>query len=954
MLTKDWIYISMLKSSWSYLFFIISISVAAQPTAEADLLKSFQVRKKLAETSILQEYPVRSIGPTVQGGRIVDIDVNHKNTKEFYVAYASGGIFKTINNGITFEPIFDNIDALGVGDIALSQLDPNIIYVGTGEKNSSRSSYAGSGVYKTADGGKTWQRLGLTGTHHISRIIVHPQDNNTVWVASIGALYTKNSERGVFKSIDGGNTWKKTLYVNDSTGIIDLVINPQNPKQLWASSWERSRTAWNFKGNGSGSSIYKSNDGGETWVKSVNGFPQGKKIGRIGLEVATGKPNVIYAILDNQNEVEDKKKEKPNTSKLKLDDFRNMSKDELLKLEDKVLDDFLKDNGFPKKYTAVLVKKEVEENKYLPKAIAEYFGGDANANLFKTKVIGAEIYRSEDGGNLWKKSNTYELDGVFFTYGYYFSELKISPDNPDLVYIYGVPLLKSRDGGQTWHRIDTLKGIHDIHVDHHTLWINPHDSKHMLLGNDGGLYQSYDEGANWVHINNVPVGQFYTVNVDMETPYNVYGGLQDNGVFKGSSKSIPNQSKHWYQVFGGDGMFVAPDPRNSKLIYGGFQFGNYYRIENDKTTKIAPQHNIGEQPLRWNWRTPLLLSKHNPDIIYMGANKVYRSLNKGETWEAISPDITRNKRQGNVPFSTIASLAESSLKFGLLYVGTDDGVVLISKDAGGNWENISHGLPQNKWISSISPSPVDEGTVFVSLNGYREDDFKTYLFSSNDYGKTWNSVKGNLPESVANIIIQDPVNPDLLYCGLDNGTYVSLDKGTTWHLFNKMLNVASYDMLVHPRENELVVGTHGRSIYVADIKPLQALRNGGPNVAVLAITPESIKHSDQWGEKQFSWSKVNKAEAKVLYYVGKPATEITVEIYDEKNFLVRKLNAPGSLGFHTLSWDVRVHDSPAENKTAKNKTSTPLHGDLKYAAKGRYRFKFLNGAETSEVNLEIK
>ncbi|MFZ6014022.1 MAG: WD40/YVTN/BNR-like repeat-containing protein, partial [Bacteroidota bacterium] len=820
------------------------------------------------------------------------------------------------------------------------------------EKNSSRSSYAGSGVYKTTDGGKKWSHLGLTSTQHVSRIIIHPQNDNTLWVASMGALYTNNSERGVFKSSDGGQTWRKTLFVNDSTGVIDLVINPQNPQQLWASTWERTRKAWEFKGNGGGSSIYRSDDGGETWTRSVSGFPQGKQIGRIGLEVSASKPNVIYAILDNQGEIEDKKKTE-DAGKLKIEDFKNMTKEDLDKIEDKKLDEFLKDNGFPKKYTAQLVKKEVREGKYTTQAIADYFGADANANLFKTKIIGAELYRSDDSGASWKRMNSYDLDGVFFTYGYYFAEMKVAPDNADLLYIYGVPILKSRDAGVTWHRIDTLQGVRDVHVDHHALWINPADSKHMLLGNDGGLYQTYDEGANWLHINNMPVGQFYTVNVDMETPYNVYGGLQDNGVLRGSSQSVPNETKHWEPIFGGDGMYVAPDPRNSKLVYTGFQFGNYYKIELDKSkyTKITPQHDIGQQPLRWNWRTPLMLSKHNADIVYIAANKVYRSLNKAESWEAISPDLTLNKKQGNVPFSTISAFTESPLKFGLLYAGTDDGNLWISKNAGGNWEQINAGLPANKWVSSVSASPHDEATVFVTLNGYRDDNFSTLIFMSTDAGKSWKNIKGNLPESVANVVIQDPVNADLLYCGLDQGTYASLDKGNTWHLFNKMLNVSSYDMMVHPRDNDLIVGTHGRSVFVANVKPLQALKDGGLNKGILAFEPESIRHNEKWGEKSYPWDKPFLPNVPVIYYVGKPAPNVMVELYDEKNNLIRRITANGSLGFHSIDWDVKVHEPVASKSKSKAKPQTL---SLSYAAKGKYKLRFLNGAESSEVNLEIK
>jgi len=936
---------------------VLSTSLHAQPSAITEIEASYKARKQHEDNSLLREFPARNIGPTVQGGRIVDIEVNLKNTKEFYVGYGSGGVFKTMNNGITFQPVFDQVDALGIGDFALSQSDPRILYVGTGEKNGSRSTYAGSGMYKTMDGGKTWHPIGLTGTHHIGRVLIHPEDNNTVWVASLGSLYSNNAERGVFKSTDGGKTWNKTLYINDSTGVSDLIINPQNPKQLLAASWERTRKAWDFKGNGVGSAIYRSEDGGETWKKSVEGFPQGKFAGRIGLDVCWSKPNVVYAIIDNQEEVKEDKKDlpagkggKPADGKLKLQDLKNMTSEDFLKLDDKKLDDLLKGSRFPQKYTAQRVKKEVGEGKYLPKAIAEYFGADANSDLFNAKIKGAEIYRSEDGGVSWKRTHTYDIEGVYYTYGYYFGELRVSPSNTEDVFIYGVPMLKSSDGGKTWAEIDTLGTMHS---DHHALWINPNDAQHMLMGNDGGLYQTYDQGDTWLHINNMPAGQFYTVNVDMETPYNVYGGLQDNGVLRGSSRSVPNQSKHWEPIFGGDGMYVAPDPRNSKLVYTGFQFGNYFRLELDKskTTRITPSHEIGEAPNRWNWRTPLLLSKHNPDVVYIASQRLYRSMNKAENWESISGDLTKNKPQGNVPFSTISTIAESSLKFGLLYVGTDDGNLWVSKNGGGSWDDIKSGLPVDRWISSVFASPHEEGTVLVSLNGYRNDEYTTYLYESKDYGKTWKSIKGDLPESVANVIIQDPVQADLLYAGLDNGTYVSLDHGLSWHFFHKMLNVSSYDMLVHPRENELVVGTHGRSVFVSDVKPLQALKNF--NKPIMAFATESIRYSERWGKKQYAWSVENIPSVSILYYVGNPANEINVELYDEKKNLVRSLTGAGTKGFHSFSWDLKIMN--ADTAPAKGKAKTaPVASPLKFADTGKYTVKFINGPESSETTIEIK
>ncbi len=936
------------------IFIVLSGLAYAQqikPTTEQELTESYNVRQQLANGSMLKNYPVRNIGPTVQGGRITDIDVNLQNPKEFFLAFASGGLFRTKNNGVSFEPIFDEQGALGIGDFALAPSNPNIIYVGTGENNSSRSSYAGNGVYKTTDGGRNWEHLGLVNTQHTGRVIVHPENPEVVWVASIGALYSNNVDRGVYKSVDGGKNWKKTLYINDSTGVIDMVINPQNPNQLWASSWERTRQAWNFKGSGVGSAIYRSDNGGDTWFKVMDGFPQGDQVGRIGLAVSESKPNVVYAFLDNQAEVQQQSSRPQNTGAFQAVDFAKMSKDDFLKLDNKKLEDFLR-RGFPSKYTAEVVKQEVRNGKYEPKALSTYFG-DANAALFNTKIVGAELYRSDDSGATWKKMNSYDLDGIYFTYGYYFGEVRVSPADENKVYIFGVPLLKSNDGGVTFHRIDTTG---NVHVDHHALWINPKDPEHIILGNDGGLYVSYDEGAIWQHINNMPVGQFYTVNVDMETPYNVYGGLQDNGVLTGPSRSVGfrGSARDWEAIMGGDGMYVAPDPRNSKLVYTGFQFGNYFRINraNNQRARITPSHDIGEPVLRWNWRAPLMLSSHNPDIVYMAAQRVYRSMNKGDSWEAISPDLTKDKPQGNVPFSTISTLAESNLKFGLIYAGSDDGNLYITKNAGGSWDRIDNGLPQDRWISSVFPSPHDEATVFVSLNGYRNDEFKTYLFVSKDFGKTWLSIKENLPESVANVIVQDPVNQELLYCGLDLGTFASLDGGKNWHLLNQALNVASYDMLVHPRDHELVIATHGRSIFVADVKPLHAINMAGINKGVIAFKPEAIRFNERWGQQTYGWSPAIEPIVTLHYYIGKQAENISIEIYDEKNVVVRKLTATGNAGFNTLNWDVKVSAPAATAKKGKG-TSTPTP-ELKYAGKGKYKIKFINGADSAEVEFEIK
>ncbi len=931
-------------------FFIFSFFILTQSNAQetasspGEMSLAIKQRKALSDNSILKDYPVRSIGPVVQGARIVDIAVDPNDFNTFYVGYASGGVYKTSNNGVSFKPIFDNQGALTIGDMAIAKSNTNILYVGTGEKNSSRSSYAGSGMYKSLDGGKSWSQIGLDNTQHISRVVVHPNDPEMVWVASIGALYSKNKERGVFKSKDGGKTWQKTLFVNDSVGIIDLAINEQNPNLLIASSWERDRKAWDFKGNGIGSAIYRSEDGGETWTKSMDGIPEAKSNGRIGVNYAQGSPNIVYAVMDNQKETKEEKKS--DEKGLKLKDFIDMSKADFLGLEDKKLGEFLKKSGYPSKYDAKTVKQEITDGKYLPKALTEYFG-DANQALFDTKVTGAEVFRSEDGGKSWQKMNSYELPGVYFTYGYYFGEITVSPQNEDEIYIYGVPLLKSLDGGKTFARIDTMN---DVHVDHHAMWVNPSNDDHVILGNDGGLYLSYDGGAEWLHLNNDAVGQFYTVNIDMEKPYNVYGGLQDNGTLMGSSKTVVGRSKNWEFLFGGDGMFVAPDPRNSQLVYAGFQFGNYFRLDraNKKNTYISPKHDIGKDKLRYNWRTPLILSQHNPDILYMGAQQVYRSINQGDSWDLISGDLTKNISNGNVPFSTISCLAESPHKFGVLYAGTDDGNIQLSKDGGGSWSLISKGLPQNKWVGNVFPSPHDEATVFVSLTGYRQDDFGTYAFMSKDYGASWTSLKGNLSDEPVNVLIQDPVNPNLLYIGTDHGTYLSLDMGKHWEHISQIPNVASYDMIVHPRENELVVATHGRSIYVLDVKPFQELKQGKVNQAIVAYKPKNMRYSKNWGEKRYPYLKTSVPSVDLNYYVGNTIEDLNITIFNSDNELVRELKGATTKGFHTLKWNLKISDQPI-NKRKKKSTAKTI-----YAKKGKYTIKFMTGNLKEEVEFEVK
>jgi len=946
----------MLKTVFTAFGILLSlVSVHAQqvsipPTAEDQREQSINHRHELRQQSVFKEYPVRNVGPVVMSGRVTDLAVHEDNPRKFYVGYASGGIFKTENSGNSMEPIFDHQGTLTIGDIAISQADENILWVGTGENNSSRSSYAGTGIYKSIDGGETWEFTGLRGSQHIGRIVTHPTNPDVAWAASMGPLYSMNDVRGVYKTTDGGETWSKTLTPPDSTGVIDLVQHPQNPDKLWATTWERFRQAWNFKEAGDGSAIYVSEDGGETWQKSMDGFPDHPFVGRIGIDISKSNPNIMYAFVDNQKE--SKKKKKIDDDKLTQADFVKMSRKEFLALDNKKLNAFLRDNEFQKKYTAATVKADIRAGKYNPKALAEYLG-DANEALFESSIEGAQVYRSEDGGRSWQKVNSYDLEKLIYTYGYYFGEVRIAPDDPNELYIMGVPMLKSQDGGKTWKAIAENQ---DVHVDHHALWIDPNDAEHLLLGNDGGLYESHDGGINFIHHNVVPVGQFYTVTVDMEKPYNIYGGLQDNGVFTGSSQGSPNDGTYWERIFGGDGMHVAVHPENSDLIYTGFQFGNHYRIDQKKNkyTKITPKHEIGEAPYRFNWNTPVEMSNHNPDILYFGSQKVNRSMDGGKTWTTISPDLTNDLPNGNVPYSTLTTISESPLDFSVIWAGTDDGNIQVTKDGGSTWNLASKDLPERRWVSEVQASPHDPATAYVSMNGYRFDEFKTYVYKTTDYGQTWSSVKGNLPEDVANVIAQDPVNPNILYAGLDHGTYVSFDDGDEWFLVNNIPNVASYDMVVHPRDYELVVATHGRSVYVMDVKPLHTVAKH-QGQTILALKTDDIRHSKQWGERPAPYREINEPKIQWLYWIGdKDITnqQISITVKDKEGKIVKKLNDEASYGFNIFKWNLLIGDGNDGQRTYLN----PGEYTITYNINGssdETTFKVISGNNSNNTSQRV-
>lgn len=804
-----------------------------KPTSAQARIQSYQHKQNMAIHPLVNELDFVSIGPVIMSGRVTDIDANPENPNEFYVSYASGGLWKTTDNGNSFNPLFDYQPSLSMGDIAIDWKHNETIWVGTGENNSSRSSYAGLGVYKSTDRGQTWQNMGLNETNHIGRIVIHPENPDVVWVAAMGHLYSRNPERGVFKTSDGGKTWTKTLFVNVNTGAIDLVVNPKNPEILYAAMWERRAWKWDRQESGSGSGIYKSTDGGTSWVKISGdkfGFPEHENVGRIGLAIFPENPDILYAYLDNLTPLEADKDE----DKLHLDDLNTLSKEEFLAVDDKSLKKFLKKNYLPK--DVEFVKSKIRADKWTVKDLYNY-RVDTNYIAAK-KVIGVEIYRTNNGGEQWFRTHDKNYDGPLFSYsyGYYFGEIRVSAINPDKIYVGGLVFSKSKNGGKKLKPQLRL----NVHMDHQAIWVNPNDDKHIINGNDGGINITCNGGRSWDKINPIPVGQFYSVNVDMEKPYNVYGGLQDNGVWMGPSdydveaNYSRKRSKYPYKrIGGGDGMEVQIDNSNGLKVYTGSQFGMYsltnyeekkegqYKRDGRKQ-RIYPYHNMGESPLRRNWKTPILISKHNTNVYYYGANKLYRSTDNGRRFEAVSEDLSRIVRRGDIPNGTITAIDESPLREGLLYAGTDDGQVWVSTDSCKTWTNISSGLPVDFKVYSIDASAFSEGRVYLAMNGYYSDNFEPLLFVSNNYGKNWQSIASNLPLEPINKILEDPVNENLLYIGTDNGLYISVDKGKNYSPANRSLPfVAVHDLIVHPREHDLIVATHGRSLYKVNVEKLQ-------------------------------------------------------------------------------------------------------------------------------------
>lgn len=937
-------------------FFVSSIfAIAQQPaTSPETVKKALEQKQAMTQSSLVKNVPFKNIGPSIMSGRVVDVDVNPELPTEFYVAYASGGVWHTVNNGTTFIPILDNSDTQNVGDIAV-HWPTRTIYVGTGENNASRSSYAGIGILKSIDNGKSWTNIGLMDAHHFAPILIHPDNPDVVVVGVTGHLYSPNDERGVYKTTDGGKTWKQTLFVNNMSGIIDLQHSPTNYNMMYATSWTKDRKAWNFSGNGTNSGIYKSTDAGESWTMvstQGSGFPTGDGVGRIGIAVFNDA--IVYAVHDSQFRRKEEKKSEDKSGLIK-EDFKTMSNAGFLALEDEKLDTYLKTNGFQEKYRAESVKQLVRSGSVKPIDLATYLE-DANSLLFDTPVVGAEVYKSTDGGKTWKKTHANYLEGIYFSYGYYFGHIHVSPSDENAIYMYGVPIVKSKNGGKSWTSISA----ENVHADHHALWINPKNPKHLINGNDGGVNITYDDGENWIKNNSPSVGQFYAINVDNEKPYNVYGGLQDNGVWKGANTAREDKSWHqqgqypWEAIMGGDGMQIQIDNRNSNIVYTGFQFGIYSRLnlETEERTYIQPKHTLGENPYRFNWQTPILLSSHNQDILYLGGNKLMRSMNQGTDWEAISDDLTKGGKKGNVAYGTLSSISESPLKFGLLYAGSDDGLIHLTKNAGGSWKNITGNLPVDLWVSRVIASQHKKERVYVTLNGYRWDNFEVYVYMSDDYGQTWKSIGSSIPASPVNVIREDPSSENILYLGTDNGAYVSFNNGEVWETFsNGVPNVAVHDIVIQPEAKDLLLGTHGRSIYTANIAPLQKMNSEVESKSITIFEMSSIPYSSRWGSTWSKWLDAYEPE-KIIQFYSNSSGKKTIQILSEKGAELNSMTVNADKGFNYVDYNLEL---TAKGRKALMKENTSI--DINEANNGKYYLPkgiFTVQIDNAKTELEIE
>jgi len=758
------------------LFSLTSIAQKAALTDGKARLKAMEKQQQLFEKSSHKDLHWQFLGPTNISGRATDVEAVKPKGQNYtiWVATASGGVWKTENEGVTWISTFDDQVTTDIGDLAIDPKNPDVVWVGTGEANIFRSSMAGCGIYKTTDGGKSWKNMGLENTNTIGRVVIHPDNTDIVYVAASGNEWTTNPERGVYKTTDGGKSWKKILYIDEMTGANDLVMDPSDPNTLYACTWQRTRKKWSdprtYDGY-TGSGIWKTTDGGKNWKAINTGLPESDKRGRIGIDIAASNPDVLYILLDN--------------------------------------------------YEIAYQAKAGDRDAY----------GRPKADVIK----GACVYKYSNKGEKWTlvsgqtKDMKRYMEGHSGTYGWVFSQIRVDPKNDNKIYTMGLFLNTSTDGGKTFKR-ETR-----IHMDHHGLWIDPDNTNYLLSTNDGGVYASYDGGRNWKHFVDIPVIQFYNVGLDMSEPFKAYGSVQDHFSFCGEVNLSSGKNEilpvAWKSAPGGEGSTHVIDPNNPNTVYSAGFYGHISRSDvgkaRRKTKNILPVMDDGEMPLRGQWVAPFILSPHNSNILYHAMQYVFRSRDRGDTWERISPDLTYNdvNKIGDISYQTIFSLSESPIKFGLIYAGTDDGRLHVTKNGGQDWNEILNGLPKNKCISRIVASQYQLNRVYMTQNGKRDDDFQVYIWKSDDYGENWEDISGNIPLGPVNVIREDIRNRNILYAGTDIGVYISKDQGKSWEILGDLPSCYVHDIAIHPRDNVMVIATHGRGMFALDLDKVNNRNN---------------------------------------------------------------------------------------------------------------------------------
>lgn len=869
---------------------------------------------------VLANMEYRELGPTRQSGRFVDIAVPTDDPHTFYIATASGHLWKTTNRGITFDVLFDEQpDVFSIGAIAVAPSNSDVLYLGSGEANNSRSSYWGNGVYKSTDAGETWTNMGLPMSQHIGRIVVHPTNPDIVYVASLGPLYSEGGERGLYKSTNGGRSWEQVLapVVEGRTiGVVDAVMDPTDPNTLFAASYDKVRLPFTFDLGGPGSRLYKTTDGGENWIQVGQGLPEGM-LGRIGVDVFERDPDIVYVTIENANK-------------------EGMS---------------------------------VEERRQ------ELLNHEASRGM-----IGGEVYRSTDGGLNWTKVSP-DGQSIGGAPAYYYGQIVIDPNDSDVVHVLSAASWGTYDGGETWERRPYGFGGDD-----HALWINPDDSRHIILGYDHGMGISYDGGENWYHPDFQSLAQFYAVGVDNSRPYRVAGGLQDNGshmTYNTNPAGGPVYFEAWERVGGGDGMYNEIDWCENRYLYNESQFGPIRRTDLLTGETKGIRHN--DPDMRWNWNSPILVSPHDCNVIFHAGNRLLRSDFRGESWEAISEDLSKadpatlttgRGGDGNIQYGTITTIDESPLKAGLIWAGTDDGNVQVTQDGGATWTLLNDNIPNNPeyWVSRVEASHHDLGTAYVTYTGYRNDDFRPFVYRTTDFGETWTSIAANLPDGPINVIREHHENPDLLFLGTEYQVWVSNTGGANWTSMKlDMPTNPVHDMKIQERDDDLVVATHGRGIYIADIAPLAELTPAvlaadahlfepEPEVRWVAADRTNYAFSNFEGESE--------EEGASIYYYLRNAGDVTVTLY-QGQVPIRVLEEEGTAGVNVVQWDMqkRIERSAAEQERMREARGNQQGGGgfrrggpsaaerLRYAisdaAPGTYRVVLSAGGRDYESEITI-